>query len=232
MLQRNRQERIMELLRTHREITVKELCAVLYSSPATIRRDLSELEGKGLLRRSFGGAVLNETYPDQLPLMIRRAEHITEKKRIAAKAAALISPGDTVFIDASSTTYFLAKHLSQVEDLSVITNNPHLCTVLSAHRVRCLCTGGEMLFSSVALVGSEAERFVQTFYASALFFSARGYEDGEISDSSKGERDIKRAMIERSAKQYFLCDTSKYGRRFPYRIADGAEMDAIFDEKN
>ena len=76
MLQLKRQEEIMSLLAEQREMTVKELCAALYTSPATIRRDLSELEQRGLLRRSFGGAVLTERYTDQLPLVIRRASHI------------------------------------------------------------------------------------------------------------------------------------------------------------
>lgn len=220
----------MELLRVHREMTVKELCAVLYSSPATIRRDLSALERKGVLRRSFGGAVLTEDYTDQLPLLIRRAEHIAEKKRIAAKAASFVKAGDTIFIDASTTTYFLAEHLRGVQELTVITNNPHLAVVFAERGIRCLCTGGEMLGSSIALVGSDAERFVGGFYAGAFFFSARGIADGEISDSSKAERDIKRAMLERSERAYFLCDTSKNGKRYPYRIADIAAVDEKINE--
>ena len=224
MLQLQRQNEIMELLRERREMTVKELCAVLYSSPATVRRDLSELEAQGLLRRSFGGAVLTEAYPDQLPLAIRRAEHIAEKKRIAERASRLVHPGDTIFLDASSTTYFMAEHLGGIEDLTVITNNPHLCTVLAEHRIRTLSTGGEMLFSSVALVGSEAERFVGRFYANLFFFSARGIKDGEISDSSKGERDVKIAMLERSERSFFLFDRSKEGKRYPFRIADTDEI--------
>lgn len=230
MLQLKRQNDLLELLKEHREMTVKELCAALYASPATVRRDLSELEQRGLLRRSFGGAVLAESFPDQLPLAIRRAEHIAEKKRIAAKAATLVRAGDTVFVDASSTTYFLAEHLADVEDLTVITNSPHLCTVLADSRVRSLCTGGEMLRSSVALVGSEAERFVGGFYADLFFFSARGFAAGEISDSSKAERDIKIAMLARSERSFFLCDRSKEGNRYPFRITDTDSVDGVIDE--
>lgn len=220
----------MELLSVHREMTVKELCAALYSSPATIRRDLSELEQKGLLRRSFGGAVLTESYTDQLPLQIRRAAHIAEKKKIAAKAIGYIHSGDTVFLDASSTTYFLGEHLGAFEDLTVITNNPHLCTTLASMQIRTLCTGGEMLHSSVALVGSEAERFVGNFYADVCFFSARGCSAHEFSDSSKAERDIKIAMLERSEKQYCLCDSSKQGQRYAFRIAKEEHISGMLDE--
>ena len=230
MLQEKRQNDLLELLRLHREMTVKELSAALYASPATVRRDLTELEGQGLLKRSFGGATITEAFTDQLPLAIRRAEHIAEKKRIAEKAARFLSPGETVFVDASSTTYFLAEYLTKVEDLTVLTNSPHLSSVLAERGVRTFCTGGEMLRSSVALVGSEAERFVGGFYASAFFFSARGLADGEVSDSSKGERDIKTAMLARSERHYLLLDSSKHGKRYTYRITDESALDAVIDE--
>lgn len=230
MLQLKRQEEIMALLAEQREMTVKELCAALYTSPATIRRDLSELEQRGLLRRSFGGAVLTERYTDQLPLQIRRAAHIAEKKRIALKAVRHIAPGDTVFLDASSTTYFLSEHLAKIPELTVITNNPHLSTVLASQQIRTLCTGGEMLHASVALVGREAEHFVGGFSANACFFSARGFAENEASDSSKAERDIKIAMLERAKRHFFLCDSSKFGQQYAFRIGNAECFDEIIDE--
>ena len=231
MLQIQRQNDIMRLLGEHQEITVKELCAALYSSPATIRRDLADLEKRGLLKRSFGGAVLTDTYIDQLPLAIRSTKHIAEKKKICAKAVQeFVHKGDTIFLDASSTTYFMAGYLKNIPDLTVITNNPHLNTVLSELKIRNFCTGGEMLNSSIALVGSEAEHFVRNIQAHSVFFSARGICDGEISDSSKAERDMKIAMLQASKHHYFHCDTSKQNLRFTYRITDMNHVDDLIDE--
>ena len=232
MLPLQRQNDILRLLEERKEMTVKEICAALYYSPATVRRDLNELEGRGLLKRSFGGAVLTESFAEQLPLAIRAAKNIAAKKKICAKAAALIEDGDTVFLDASSTTYFLAPHLQAFSDLTVVTNNPHLCVVLSELKIRNLCTGGEMLNDSVALVGSDAERFIGGIRAHKCFFSARGVSDaGEISDSSKPERDVKLAMLARTDKRILLCDSSKLGLGFPYRIADRSDVDRIVDEQ-
>ena len=219
MLKIQRQNDLMRLLREEKELTVKELCARLFYSPATVRRDLAELEGKGLVKRSFGGAVLTESYADQLPLALRAATHIAEKKRICARAAEWIREGETVFIDASSTTYFLAPYLKG-KDVTVITNNPLLCVVLSEMKIKNFCTGGEMLHESMALAGRDAEGFLRGVHAHCCFFSARGYEKGEITDSSKGERDVKTVMLERSDRHYFLCDTSKENKTFPYRVAD------------
>ena len=227
MLQLQRQNDIIRLLKKEKELTVKELCSALFCSPATVRRDLSELEKQGLLRRSFGGAVLNESFFDQQPLAIRGVKNVHEKRRICAKAAGLLHGGETVFIDASTTTYFLAPYLKDIPELTVITNNPHLNIALSQMGVRNYCTGGEMLNSSIALVGSEAERFVRGIRANAFFFSARGICNGQIFDSSKEERDIKIAMLENSQKHYFLCDSTKFENVYPYMITEQHSIDEI-----
>lgn len=230
MLPLQRQNDILRLLEDRKEMTVKEICAILYYSPATVRRDLSELEGRGLLKRSFGGAVLTESYAEQLPLAIRAAKNIAAKKHICAKAAQLIEDGDTIFLDASSTTYFLVPHLKSISDLTVVTNNPHLSVALSEQKIRNLCTGGEMLHDSIALVGSDTQRYLGGIRAHKCFFSARGIRNGEISDSSKAERDVKLVMLSRAEQSYFLCDSSKEGLSFPYRIADLSEISGMINE--
>lgn len=230
MLQLQRQNDIMELLKKEKNMTVKELCATLFCSPATVRRDLADLEAQGLVKRSFGGAVLNENFFDQQPLSIRGVKNVDAKQRIAARASRLLSGGETVFLDASSTTYFLAPYLKEIPDVTVITNNPHLNIVLSQMKVNNYCTGGKMLTSSIALVGSEAERFIRGIHADVFFFSARGYADGLISDSSKEERDIKIAMLEHSDRHLFLCDRSKFGFAYPYTIADRSMIDEMISE--
>ena len=230
MLQLQRQNDILELLKKEKNLTVKELCALLYCSPATVRRDLSELEAQGVIRRSFGGAILNESFFDQQPLSVRGIKNVEKKQRIAAHAATLLKGGETVFVDASSTSYFLAPYLKDVPELTVITNNPHLNIALSGMRIKNYCTGGKMLDSSVALVGSEAERFVRGIRADVFFFSARGYDNGVITDSSKEERDIKMEMLRHSAKHCFLCDSSKLGQTYPYVVADRSAVDQIITE--
>lgn len=230
MLRLQRQNDIMRLLEKSKELTVKEICHALYCSPATVRRDLTELEQQGLLKRSFGGAVLNEDFFDQLPLSIRGTTNISQKKRICAKAAEFIHSGETIFIDASSTTYFLVPYLKNISDLTVITNNPHLNIALAEFKITNYSTGGEMLNSSIALTGSEAERFVRGIRADAFFFSARGVFNGQICDSSKGERDMKIAMLEQSKRHYFLCDTSKHQQQFSYFITDLANIDKVIEE--
>ena len=230
MLQLQRQNEIMRLLEIHKEITVKELCSLLYYSPATIRRDLKDLEQKGLLKRSFGGAILSDIFTDQLPLEIRAAKNLAQKRRICAKAARHIQSGDTIFIAGSTTTFFLVPYLRDIPDITVITNSPHMSIKLSEANIKNLCTGGEMLANSTVFVGSEAERFVRSIRAAKMIYSARGFADDIISDSSKAERDLKITMLEQSRTKIFLCDQSKLGLQFPFCITTGAETDVIIDE--
>ena len=230
MLQLERQKDLMRLLQARKSMTVKELCAALFASPATVRRDLAALEKAGLLTRSFGGAVLCEAFPDQLPFAVRSEEHIAEKKRIAAKTAGQIHAGETVFLDASTTTFYLAPHLKDIPDLTVVTNSPRVCIALAELGVRCFCTGGEMLEGSHALVGSSAERFVRGIRAHVCVFSARGVANGTVTDSSKGERDLKIAMLEQSARRVLLYDRSKEGKTYPYIVTDVSCVDEVIGE--
>lgn len=230
MLQIERQQDILKILGERRSATVKELCNELYASPATIRRDLAALEEAGMLKRSFGGAVLNDIFPDQMPISMRASEHISEKRRIAAKAASLIHPGDTIFIDASTTTFYLAPFLHGIPEITVITNNPTLNLALSEYNIRNFSTGGEMLNSSAALVGTSAEKYINGIRAHSVFFSARGAGGGIATDSSKGERDIKISMIENSKRHYFLCDTSKLDKEFTYVVTSLDKVDIITTE--
>ena len=232
MSQLQRQDDIVKLLREFGEMTVQQMCDALYASPATIRRDLIELENKGMLKRSFGYARIKEDYSDPIPLTIRSKEHVPEKIKICEKAAKLIQPNELIFIDGSSTTYFLSKFLPDIPNVTVITNNPHLNIALSQRQVKSFSTGGEMLNSSALLIGNDAIKFIEGFHAHSCFFSSRGIKDDEITDSSQPERDIKLAMLRHSRKHYFLCDSSKYGVQYGYRVTDLTDIDEVIDEKD
>ena len=231
MLQIERRRDILKIINERKSITVKELCAILYASPATVRSDLCELENDGLITRSFGGAVLNEQFPNQVPASVRSVDKIDVKKLLAAKAASLIKSGETVFIDGSTTTYYLAPHLKSIPDITVITNNPKLNIALAENHVRSFCTGGEMLNESMVLTGISAERFVRGIRAHKFFFSSRGIDDSCISDSCAYQCGVKQAMIECSEQSYYLCDNGKFGRTYPHVICDLSRVSRIITEE-
>lgn len=228
MYDTERREQILQILASEHSAAVADLAARLYASPSTIRRDLTRLEAEGRLRRTYGGALVCADYSSQVPLAVREADHIEGKRKIAARAAACIHDGDTIFLDASTTTGFLVPELARFHDLLVLTNSPKTSIALAALDCRSYCTGGELLGGSVAYVGLMAASAFRAMRADVCFFSARGLsERGEISDSSLEECLIKRVMLEQAARRIFLCGTEKRGRAYAHIVCRMTDVDEI-----
>lgn len=226
-----RQEEIIKILEKSKSISVTKLAKLLYVSQPTIRRDLSLLEEQGKVQRTHGGVVLRKLSDAEIPLMFREEQNNASKKSIAEKASKLISDGDVIFLDASSTVSYLIPHLERFNDIVVVTNSPKTSMKLGERNIKNYCTGGLLLMHSVAFVGSEAEKFITNINADIFFFSSRGYtENGMITDSSEREVAVKKAMLKNSKKSYYLCDSSKKNQKYAFNICDVEDVDGIIDE--
>lgn len=226
-----RQNEIINILVERKSISVNKLSKMLYVSPPTVRRDLSELEKQGKVSRTHGGVVLRLTAESEIPLMYREDQNAIAKRIIATKAAQQIQNGSVVFLDASSTAAHIIPFLKKYSDIVVITNSPKTSMKLGENNIKNYCTGGLLLKHSVAFVGSETEKFISNINADLLFFSSRGYmEDGFISDSSIEEATIKKAMIRNSEKSFYLCDSSKKNKKYIYNICSTKDVTGIITE--
>lgn len=225
-----RQEEIMALLIKNKSMSVGKLAQLLYVSAPTVRRDLDELERQGKVVRTHGGAVLRLAADQEIPLMLREDQNHLSKRMIAQRAAAYVKDGDVIFLDASSTVSYLVEHLEKFHDIIVITNSPKTSIRLAEKNIKNYCTGGRMLTHAVAYVGGEAEDFVARRNADLLFFSARGYCDGLITDSSVEEALVRKAMLKNAAHSYCLCDSSKKGKKYMYNICTADDVDGVIDE--
>lgn len=219
MLIKERQNKILEIIRERKYCTVNYLSQQLYVAPITIRRDLATMEHAGLINRCFGGATIPDYENREVPFNIRNQSNFSVKENLAKKAAKLIRAGDVVFLDASSTVSRIAEFLSPDQDLTVITNSTLVAEKLKEKHIRCYLTGGMPVENSYALVGSIAEHSLSQFYANISFFSSQGIdEDGIVSDQSEMETSLRKLMIKNSQKQYFLFDSSKFGKRFAFKV--------------
>ena len=225
MSKNNRSEEILQIVNSRGVISVGELSEKTYASRSTIRRDLEKLEQQGLLRRHHGGA--ESVLSLRPPQIIRRQRNQAEKKVIASKAAALVGAGSTVFIDASTTVQYMIPHLAAIERLTVYTNGADTAMRLAEAKIRTVCTGGELLAESLAYVGSAAIDTVRKVYFDTMFFSCAGFDDGVVSDWSEGETELRRVVMEQSAKRYFLADHTKRGERYTYIVCRTNELDKI-----
>lgn len=227
MLETERLDDIMAHLRQRHTTTVATLAKRLYVSEATIRRDLTELERQGFVKRVYGGAVLVQSAHSEVPMMLRAQQNSRPKAQIAAMAAKHLQNGQTIFLDASSTAMHLVKHLESVQSLTIVTNGVKTAIELQAlnqHTV--YCTGGCMLHNSSAYVGAYAEDFIRHFNADVFFFSSRGVSDtGLITDASCDENHIRRVMFDHSRKHIFLCDQSKVGHTYSYNLCTLQQVD-------
>lgn len=227
-----RQEEILEYLRIHRFASIAELAENLYTSQATVRRDVEKLSAMGAVKSVYGGVVLAEYENTPVPIFFRDKENSASKERIAEKAAELVRDNSTVILDSSSTVRRMCKHIVTRRGLTVITNNLRVCQELKNSDVRVICTGGTLVQGRECFVGHFAENFVRQIKADMLFFSSQGLAgNGDITDSSEEEIALRRAMFEVSKEQFFLCDPSKIGKELPFVLCNTSDItNAVFDE--
>ncbi|GAA2351441.1 DeoR/GlpR family DNA-binding transcription regulator [Saccharopolyspora halophila] len=192
-------------------VQVEELADALSVTSSTIRRDLSLLTEQGKLARTYGGAMPATTGEPSLGQ--RTALANAEKDRIARWAAKQIAPGDTVLLDAGTTTGRLAHHLREHSGLTVVTNGISVLTELvDADAVQVIGLGGEMRHISQGFVGPLAELTLSRISADKVFVGADGLDARlGICEASLLQTRLKEQMIARAREVYVLADRSKLG---------------------
>ena len=212
MLKNERQREIVNLLKLNEGLmTVTELSRTLYASESSIRRDLSALEERGVIRRTHGGAELVTNFSNAIAFNKRAHHNMAAKKAIAKKAATLISDDDVIFLDQSSTAYYLANEILDKKSITVITNNIEIVSLLSNTRIKTVCSGGVLGSDNrTCLLGSAAEKTFEDIYADLVFFSTKSLtSEGVIFDCDRDEVFVRKAMLENANEKVFLCDSEK-----------------------
>ena len=220
MLPLERQNQILEILNTRHAVTVDELCALLYSSGATIRRDLQILETSGLIRRTHGGAVHIDANTRDFPMTLRENENLGAKETLVQRALPLVKEGYTLFMDSSSTVCRLARRLAGFQHLRVITNGLKTASILAElDGVEVYGTGGRLRDGAMSFVGTQAAEFVYRFNADIAFISCRGVDaEAGITVSDEQEAELKRVFMQNARSTVLLCDSSKLGQRYFCKI--------------
>jgi len=152
---KRRKEKIVEIIRKNERATVDELAGQLNISRETIRRDLAGLAKLGKIQKFHGGASLPNVFGEG-PFQERMSENAEAKSRIARAAFSLFGPGETLFVDTGSTTLYLAEKLSEISDLTVVTNSSEIAKTVSASIVnnKVFLLGGEFSCDNRQTVGT------------------------------------------------------------------------------
>lgn len=230
---KDRESSILEYLNQNREATIEELCAKLFVSAPTIRRDLKALSLSGKIIRTHGGALLNNLPWESTPQELREKEFVAEKDIIAKKCLDLINDGDTIMVDASSTGLQLIKLLGAKNSIIVITNSAKASLVSAKTGVKTFVSGGEASKTSFGYIGTFAEGFIRKFNADICFFSVSSLTpDGRLTDNSIAENQISKTMMECSKKSVLLLNSQKIGESQLNTLCTLNDVDFIASEKD
>ena len=229
----DREKQILEILIKEKKVSVKYLAKALFISEPSLRRDLQSLEKQNLIKRFHGGAILEETAlsKNKIPFLIREYEQSSAKSIIAQKALSLINDNDVIFLDASTSCYYLIPLLSSKRNLTVITNGVKALSKLAEYGINTISTGGSLINSCLSLVGADAHKTIENYNAESAFFSCRGVsEDGFLTDISIEESNVRKNMIKHAKKSYLLCATEKLNKRYFYNLCHKNDITGIIHE--
>ncbi len=194
--------------------TVVDLAAQFGVAVETIRRDLRVLENDGYLRRIHGGAIsVLDDDEGSLAFGARQLHHADAKTKMAHLAVPMVRGGDVLMLDHSSSCWYLAQALPDME-LTVVTNSVRIVfDLMRKPRIRVIATGGEYFEDRAAFLGAIAINNVREFSADICFYSCSAFEEGVGAwDNNETNAGVKWAMLRNSRANVLLCDKSKFGR--------------------
>ncbi len=228
-----RLKEIESFLMQRESASLDELCASFGVSKVTIRRDLSELEGLGIVKKVYGGVVLSSKAENLVPFFTRQEDREEQKGAIGRQAARLVEEGDIVLIDAGSTTASMVRFLNPDSRITIVTNSLSVMNEVAAVRnFRLIAIGGEYLHETNSMVGIEAIEAVGKLNAQKAFLGASGISLGKgITNSSSIEAEIKRAIISVSSRRILLADSSKFDRVSLVTFAELPQIDVLVSDE-
>lgn len=233
MLVAERHAKIVELILQRGSVQVEELSRELQVSTMTIRRDLEKLDEEGVILRCHGGAVAKQ----EVGYAEKRSSHQNEKSRIAAYCATLVKPGESVFLDAGTTTYEIAKRITAIPEVMVITNDLEIAQLINSSECGLIICGGQVQKSTGSVFGYYATQMMENIRVDIGFFGAASIDNEfQVCTPTIEKRFLKQMLVERCQQSYLAVDDSKFGKQAMNRINHlkdytGVVTDRIFDEK-
>ncbi|HEV3211670.1 MAG TPA: DeoR/GlpR family DNA-binding transcription regulator [Chthoniobacterales bacterium] len=205
---------IIDLLKQQGKAKVEELSERLSVSEVTIRKDLTRLEEQGLLERIHGSAIISQRSRFNIAFLERLRLHAPAKALIAQAAASRIQEGDSIILDAGTTTLSLARALAEkrYNSLLVMTSSMPAALELSKGNHDILLVGGQVRNHSLALIGPMTIKNLANYHADRAFIGTSGISlTHGYSTPNALDAQVKEAMIRSAEETYVLADSSKFG---------------------
>jgi len=226
-----RLEKIAQIVRQKRIVRVTELCRDLAVSPATIRRDLVEMEKLGYLNRVHGGAVNIDGRLEEPVFEDKAALAAKEKQKIAKAALGFIKPGDSIFLDGGSTILALAGLIQNKTGISVVTNSLIVASTLSGEGPSMIMIGGEFRRLSQTFVGSLTKSMIGQLHVDTAFMGTIGLTVREgMTTTDPREAQTKELVMSSARQVILLADSSKIGKISFVRFSLLDEVDVLITD--
>ena len=213
-----RRQKIVEYVNSRNRAEIGELADHVSATEATIRRDLAILEEQQLINRVHGGAIKRKQPAlwQTTHLSSRIQQNHEEKIRIAEFVSEhLIHDGESIMIDAGSTTLEVANVLANRKNLLAVTNSPGIGDILSrGSQSKIILTGGELLKETSAMIGSIAEHSLMNYRTDKAIIGVSGLLEGEGCFAAvPHEAEIKRIMSDNASETIVVTDSTKIGNQ-------------------
>lgn len=228
-----RRERIQEYLAMHKIVRMADLCEMLETSEATVRRDLEWLEREGIVERTHGGAIHSQRMTFEPEYLQRVQRHPEEKRFIGEMAASLIEADDIVFVNSGTTTNQVIRHIRRDAGISVFTNNVNAALEVGEAGFNHYLIGGEFQPRSNSVAGRFAMENLRQVYANKTILGVDGISlKHGCTVPSNAEAEVVKLMIERTKGQIIIvADHSKWGVVSNFQIATIDEIDKLVTDE-
>lgn len=232
MLGIERRQKITQKLQQERKVYVNDLADLFQVTEETIRRDLKKLETQHFLKRSYGGAVLNEqTYTD-ISFTKRKTLNLNEKEYIAKKTCNLINKNDSIMVDASTTCLEVVQLLKNEKSLTWLTNSIKIVFTLIHGSARVIASGGILRNHSYSLTGADALNTLTNYCVDIALIGCKGISiEHGITESNEAESIIKKKMVEQARSTILLADHSKFDNNGFAKTLDFKQIDYLITDK-
>lgn len=232
MLAITRRKVIKELLQEHKSVTITDLAARLDVTKETIRRDLRAMEKDEELIRTHGGAYILEGVQNDLDISTRQVLKTTEKEIIAEKCDALIQPGDIIYLDNSTTSWFIGRKIAN-RHLTVLTTSLEIANLLhNCPSIRLFLIGGEFSRKTMSFSGDSALRNLEHYFLDKAFISCRSVSmDFGITDTNDNDALLHKLILSHSKQKFLVVDHSKIDKVSFTKVAPISELDAVIMDK-
>lgn len=231
------EERLMcirDLLEEKRKLSVQEVSNQLNVSVDTVRRDFDKLTELNECTRTHGGIILKEASVLEYSFDERRKLHQKEKRKIAKKAAELISESEVVIIDAGTTALEMVRFLDQKNDLTILTNGLNIAMEIVKFQYQHLQTillGGNLRQKTLTLTGHDTISVLKHYHADKMFLSATAFShDFGLSNPNRYEAEIRKQLIEISEQLIVVADHTKLNRKALYKEGSVEDIDILITD--